>query len=673
MKPLASLLSFFLFILLLSTSQAQDKLNIKFGKVSPEDFNLKSAVIDSSANAVVVADVGFSEFQGNTKGYFSLRFKRQTRIKILNKNGLEAANVQIPLYVDGTDEEKLESVKAVTYNLENGKVVETKLENSSIFKDKLTKKVSLRKFTLPAAKEGSIIEYSYTVVSDFLFNLQPWEFQGEYPKLWSEYEVRIPEYFQYVFLSQGSQAFFINKPDQTYGNWSVTVGGNSAGRSETFNLNGAININRWVMKDMPALKEEAYTSTLENHIAKVQFQLSAIQFPNSQRHEYMGTWPKVAEQMMKDEDFGQDLSRANNWLDDDMKIITAGAKTELDKAKAIYTYVKNNFTATEHYGLHLTNSLKTVFKTKNGNVADINLLLVAMMHHEKINADPVLLSTKNHGYTHEIYPIMERFNYVICDAQIDGKSYYLDASNNSLDFGQLHWKCYNGHARIINETNPMPVYLDADSISESKMTSVVVINSDNGKWEGSLNSRPGIYETISVKDEVKEKGEEAFFKKIKTGFINDIKLENTHIDSLKKEGLPITIHYDFDLNLNNEEDIIYFNPMMGEVMKDNPFKSAERTYPVEMPCATDETFVANIEIPKGYVVDELPKSARVSFNETDGMFEYLISNSGDYVQLRCRLKLNKANFLPEEYESLRGFFSYVVSKEGEQVVFKKKK
>lgn len=673
MKPLASLLSFFLCILFLSTSQAQDKLNIKFGKVSPDDFNLKSSVIDSSANAVVVADVGFSEFQGNTKGYFSLRFKRQTRIKILNKNGLDAANVTIPLYFNGNAEEKLEAVKGTTYNLENGKVVETKLESESIFKDKLSKNYTIKKFTMPAAKEGAIIEYTYTIVSDFLFNLQPWAFQGEYPRLWSEYEVRIPEYFQYVFLSQGSKSFLINKTDQSFGNWTVMLGGSSAGRSENYSLSGAININRWVMKDVPALKEEPYTSTIQNHIAKIEFQEAAVQFPNGPRHEIMGSWPKVAEELMERENFGQDLSRANNWLDDEIESIIAGAKTDIEKAKAIYAFVKNNFTKTTGNDKYLTNNLKTVFKNKNGNVADINLLLIAMLRHEKITADPVLLSTKGNGYTHEIYPLLDRFNYVICDAEIEGTNYFLDASNSSLDFNQLHWKCYNGHARLINKGNPMPIYFDADSISESKMTSVIVVNSERGKWEGSLNSRPGTYEAINVKEEVKDKGEEAFFKKIKNGFINDIKLENTHIDSLKKEGQPITIHYDFDLNLNNEEDVIYFNPMMGEVLKENPFKSAERIYPVEMPCSSDEIFVANIEVPKGYVVDEIPKSARVSFNETDGMFEYLISNSGDYVQLRCRLKLNKANFLPEEYESLRNFFSYVVSKEGEQIVFKKKK
>src|SRR5205085_17050 len=145
------------------------------------DFDLSSYHYDSSAGAVVIGDIGTSWFEGNTKGWFSLIHKKTTRIKILNKNGFDAANVKVPLYVDGSAEEKIDNLKASTYNVVDGKVVETKLDNNSIFKDKLSKKISLRKFTLPAIKEGSIIEYTYVIKSDFLFNLQPWYFQGEYP------------------------------------------------------------------------------------------------------------------------------------------------------------------------------------------------------------------------------------------------------------------------------------------------------------------------------------------------------------------------------------------------------------------------------------------------------------------------------------------------------------
>ncbi len=87
----------------------------------------------------------------------------------------------------------------------------------------------------------------------------------------------------------------------------------------------------------------------------------------------------------------------------------------------------------------------------------------------------------------------------------------------------------------------------------------------------------------------------------------------------------------------------------------------------------DETYTMTMEIPKGYVVDELPKSARVSYNTNEGFFEYLIQKNEDMVQFRTRIKLNKATFKPEDYASLREFFGYIVKKQSEQIVFKKKK
>jgi Domain of Unknown Function with PDB structure (DUF3858) len=115
------------------------------------------------------------------------------------------------------------------------------------------------------------------------------------------------------------------------------------------------------------------------------------------------------------------------------------------------------------------------------------------------------------------------------------------------------------------------------------------------------------------------------------------------------------------------------NPMFGEGYKENPFKSAERFYPVEMPFTMDETYNLQLEVPQGYAVDELPKSMVVKLNEQDeGTFEYRISKSGDNISFRSRIKLTRANFQPDEYEMLREFFDLVVKKHAEQVVFKKK-
>ena len=162
---------------------AQEKSNAKFGKITPEDFKQKVYSIDSNANAVVIADIGSTEIVGNDKGNFSLQFKKFTRIHILNKNGYDAAKIEIGIYANGDQEEKLSSLKAVTYDIENGKVTETKLDKDNVFKDKISKHLIIKKFTMPNIKEDCIIEIQYEILSDFIFNLQPWEFQGDYPRL----------------------------------------------------------------------------------------------------------------------------------------------------------------------------------------------------------------------------------------------------------------------------------------------------------------------------------------------------------------------------------------------------------------------------------------------------------------------------------------------------------
>jgi hypothetical protein len=670
MKYLIKLTFIVIFTFCFAAIHAQEKSPVKFGKISPEDFDLSKYTFDTTSSAVVISDIGSSEFEGNAKGWFSLIYKHVKRVKILNKIGFEAANVEIPLYSNGTDEEKLINLKAYTYNIENGKIVKTELGSDGIFKDKLSKNFVNKKFTFPAVKEGSIIEYSYTIKSDFLFNLQPWSFQGGYPRIWSEYNVSMPEFFNYVVIGQGYQSFFINTKGQSASYFSIIDPGGAAQDSH-ISFRSTVADSRWVMKDVPALKEEPFTSTLENHIAKIEFQLSQYLFPNSPVRDIMGNWLTVSKKMLASEDFGEALKKNNNWLDDDMKKIVAGSVNQLDKAKHIYDYVRDNFTCTDHSDLYLNNNLKTILKNKNGSVADINLLLITMLRHENIEADPVILSTRDNGFTHQLYPLISRFNYVIAEARINDSAFYLDATEPMLGFGKLPVECYNGYARRIHEV-PALLNFTSDVLSEKKVTTVFILPNDKGELEGSFTTIPGYYESYNIRKKIKEKGEADFFKKISSAYGSDFQISHTVIDSLKSIEKPVTINYEFKMN-NSGESTIYLNPLMGEENKANIFKAAERKYPVEMPYTFDEIYILNMEVPANYTIEEIPKSTKVAFNDDEGYFEYLISNSGNNIQMRSRIKMNKANFMPEDYNSLREFFGFIVKKQSEQIVLKKKK
>jgi hypothetical protein len=63
---------------------AQDDAGSRFGKVLPQEFSLTSSVVDSTANAVVLADIGSADVKSYEFG-FRVEFTRFRRIRILNK------------------------------------------------------------------------------------------------------------------------------------------------------------------------------------------------------------------------------------------------------------------------------------------------------------------------------------------------------------------------------------------------------------------------------------------------------------------------------------------------------------------------------------------------------------------------------------------------------------
>lgn len=663
-------LKIILVLCLFSTTIAAQRKEIKFGKITAEDFTINSPVVDSNTNAVILADVGSSEIDGNNKGWFSLIHKRIRRVKLLNKKGFDEATVVIPLYKSGGDEEKLDDLKAVTYNLEGGNVVQTKLDAKSVFKEKYDKNYDVKKFTFPNIKEGSIIEYTYRIESEWIQFLRSWEFQGDYPRLYTQYTTRIPEFFVYVFLSQGYFPLKNEKKDKfkSY----VVSNSEGAGATERHDLSGYETENIWYAYDVPALKEEPFTSTIDNHISKIDFQISRIQLPPPNvPKDVLGNWAKVSDELLKHEQFGNEINRPNIWLEDDIKNIIAGATTDFEKSHRIYDFVRDNISVTKNTGYILPDNttLREVFKRKNGSLAEVNLLLIAMLRHAKLQADPVLISTKNHGWAHSFYPLMSKYNYVLCRAFINGKHVYLDPSQKRMGFGRLSPELYNGPGFVV-KTMPDQILLEADSLKESKSTLIFLVNNDKKGLMGSFSSTLGYYESTGLREKLAKTTLDDFLKEAEKGYSFPMKLEDKKIDSLDKLDFPLALKYKMSMNFD-EEEIIYFNPMFSEGTKTNPFTSAERKYPVEMPFKMAEIYVLNMEVPKGYTIDEIPKSVRVKLNDNEGVFEYIVNATAERIMLQSKIDIKKANFAAEDYQTLRDFFGHIAKKHSEQIVFKK--
>jgi hypothetical protein len=77
------------------------------------------------------------------------------------------------------------------------------------------------------------------------------------------------------------------------------------------------------------------------------------------------------------------------------------------------------------------------------------LSLVAALRDARLNAHPVLLSTRNNGLPSPLYPVPTDFNYVIARVKIGDNYYLLDATEDVYPFGLLPERCLNGMGRAL--------------------------------------------------------------------------------------------------------------------------------------------------------------------------------------------------------------------------------
>jgi len=651
---------------------SQDNPDIKAGRISANDFTINSTVVDSNSNAVVIADIGSCRFVGNNKGWFTVVYTELKRMKILNRKGFSAAEVHIGLNKYGDNIEKITALKAVTYNLVNSSIVTAELDDKSLFEDEISKNYIEKKFTFPAVREGSIIEYSYKVESDFLFHLPPWRFQGEYPILWSSYEISVPVLFNYIIKQQGSLNFFIDKTRQKTEVFRVRQGPKDmyTGQEEFYAVTSNVVTKNWVMKAVPAMQVQDYTSSTENYISKLEFQLSEYRMPDEPVESKMKDWNMVGSELLKDADFGRPIMDDDPWVADEIRNMQLDGLSDDQKARNIFAYVRDDYTCTRQHGIFLSEHtrLKDVIKQRNGSVSDLNLLLIAMLRKARLEADPVILSTRAYGLVDPDYPMLQKFNYLICQLKLSNVLYYLDASDHYLGFGKLLPKCYNGQSQLISN-QPKVIELNTDDLAENESSNISLVNGPSG-MTGTFRALLGDNTSLLVRKKVHDDKEKNYFEEETKKYTEDVTITNGRFDSLKNYDYPVTVIYDVDVKLK-KDSLIYFSPMLAKQMRGNPFKAQNRLYPVELPYVINSIYSLTMEIPTGYKVEELPRSQAFSLPDHKGRFDYEIMQVANQIQLRCRLQMNKTFFAVDEYEKIRALFDQVINKENEQIVFRK--
>lgn len=638
-------------------AQKVDLPKIKFGEFNMADVAMKSYDKDSTADAIVLYDYGQTTFELKS-GTIYIHFVYHGRKKILKKSALDLGTISMQLLKFGYQKDQLISdISGFTFNYEDGGVKKEKLTKESIFLEKIVGDVQNVKITLPNVKEGSVIDYTYTIDTPFSISSNPsqWAFQGEYPVLWSIYEITIPSYFTYRLLMSGYLQLSGNEAEQV----NISLG--------SYTTNGLWQ--KFTVKDAPAFRKEAYITNMGDYVSKIDFELASVNWPSVFIKDYSLSYAALNRTMLEEQSFGGQLKRTG-FLEDIAKEIKSKFSDSTAQLKAACEYVQKNVKWNENYSIY-SNSLKKVLEAHKGDAGDINLLLVGLLREIGFDANPVILSTRGHGKIHEQYALMKRFNYVVAHIDRNGKDLFLDATDEFLKLGMLPKDCLNGTGFLVHPTKSRLISIvPAEKDVEFKRATFVI--DEEGELRGSISKSYGGYGGLNAKKEFKEKGQEKYLEEAKKDNATWTIEKADYVNTTELEA-PMEAQYQVTLSdyVTKAGNMLYLKPMLSEGQKENLLKAKERLYPIDFAFPVEETFMATYELPQGYSIIEMPKNISLNLPENSGKFTYILAVTDNKLMLTSRIQFRKSIYFAEEYPFLQEFFDKIVSKHNEQIVLKK--
>ena len=661
-------------LLLVFVSGISDAQKMEIEKITIADLEEKNHPKNPDAEAAILFKKGQTDFTySDTKG-FEMYTTVKTRIKIYKKEGYKWADQSQKYYLDGSSREDLRFSNVVTYNLVNGKIEKTKLKSDGDFDEKMNKFWGRKKITLPNVKEGSIIEFEYTLQSPNVSTIDEWYFQEEIPVNYSEYTTNIPEYFNYNTRFKGfvtpkiKTSTIQKKVNATYNEMVNQIGGARNERGN-YSFEYLEKTTIYSLENLPAIRDEAYVNNVDNYRVALSQELSFYKGQNGIPKFYSTDWESVTKTIYDNDNFGFELNKTG-YFENEINPIITSISDHYEKINAIFNYVKSNLNWNKFNSYYCNEGVKKAFKDKTGNVAEINLMLTAMLRHAGFTANPVLISTRSNGIA--LFPNRSAYNYVISAVEYQNTLILMDATEKLSSPNLLPERDLNWLGRLIRKDGTsISVDLMPTSLSNQNINLLYSIDK-NGEINGKI--RRQLTGQLALD-----------FRQNKTQINKENYLENLENDHNKIEISEYSRENDLDLNKpvvesytfkskNDSETIdnkIYVNPLLFFTAAVNPFKQEVREYPIDFSYPTEYKYNVSVEVPEGFQMESIPKATTITTENGMLNFRYLVSANGNKIQIQLLTTIKEAIFQSDFYDVLKDFYSKMISKENEKIVLSK--
>ncbi len=614
----------------------------EFGAISQEELLMTSFEEDPQADVLILFDKAHITFDND----FNLYFNHQKRVKILTAAGKEYANIKIA--IQKSDE--ITDIEAFCYTPSGD---EFELDEDNIFDEK-TGSFNFKKFVIPGAQIGSVIEYQYTRISESISSWEPWFFQTNAYTKFSQISIDMPDELKYSVYTENFGLLDIKESSQKV----------FSNRRRATNF-------KWTGQNIDAIRQEPNMTVPVDYYAKLMFQIVSYTTKYSQ-YKYSTSWRNIAENNYQSW-FGTKLKQTGAH-NDYIKTKTEKLSGAMEKAAAIYDYVKEKIKTENFNTISTSDAMADIYSKKGTSASGKNIFLLNLLINEGFSANPILISLKNNGNVNEQWIAASQFNHTIVQLKIDGKTYFLDANNKFVPFGYLTPNFQVERGLLMTES--MAQFINIHSVKSKNninIESLAQVNTD-----GSINMISAVtykgYYAISERTDVdKSQNLRQLISSKLDNFETETKIDTFYYTDLEtiEQPLNLTIKYSIINAAEINDNLISFTAPFFSKSNYNPYATEKRNFPVDYQYTFKQKEILKINFPVNFVLNEKPENSTRKIEKFYYSKFYMPAENG--MECRRTYEINRTHFSRKEYPTLKGLFDTIVRSDQDTIILEKLK
>jgi tetratricopeptide (TPR) repeat protein len=355
--------------------------------------------------------------------------------------------------------------------------------------------------------------------------------------------------------------------------------------------------------------------------------------------------------------------------------------TPLEKVKLFYEFIVKNIRYSSisfrQSGL-VPQKASEVINTKIGDCKDVSTLMVAMCKVVGIDANLVLVNTRDNGKNQMTLPSID-FNHCIAAVNIDGKTTYMELTSDNLDFGAFPYSLRGAFVLpIIENKTSSPFFLDPENRKKSQVMRKTTIELTESDINVTVNSVKTGTLASSYRGSYRDLGEEDRYKGIEKSVgqnYNSVKFKGFKIiDNLKDLTDSVRYNYSYQATdvFTEAGDLKLFKPYWSEGVRAlDMLASSTRETPIDLfKWSLDDLEQEEItfKVPQNHKAD-VPEKVELSSDFATYSLTYKRDGS-NVIGLR-KMIINPIIIPASRFEEFKIFFQKVIKSDQKQLVFKK--